>query len=135
MRKTKFCAKSSGGIKSVLSGVLIIWCTFLLLSLSFSVILFSGDDPTRSTSLVSIGSFVLSGAIGTLINRKLLPSADKRTPLFSSLFTVLIYLSASAILSAGISLGAIISSLCFMGASFLVGIPKKKKVRKHSRRA
>ena len=134
MKKTKFSAKSSGGIKPVLLGSLIIWCTFLLISLIFSVILFSGEDPARSTSLVSIGAFVISGAVGTLINGKLLSPVDKKTARFSSLLTVLIYLSASAILSAGISLGAIISAICFMGASMLVGIPKKKKARKHRHR-
>ena len=134
MRKTKSSLKSSGGIKPMLFGALVIWCTFLLLSLIFSLILFSGDDPTRSTALLSIGAFVISGALGTLINRRLIPSADKSTSLLSSLLTVIIYLLVSVVLSAGISLGAVLSALCFMGASALVGIPKRKKTKRHARR-
>ena len=134
MKKTKFTSKSSGGIKPMLLGALVIWSAFLVLSLAFAVVLFSGDDPTRSSALFSLIAFILSGAVGTAINKKIsLP--EKNTALLSALVTALVYLCVSAVVSGRISFGAIISAACFMGASAIVGIPKKKKAKKHGHRA
>ena len=133
MKKSKSGTKSKGGIKEMLFGTLMIWGLFLLFSLIFAIILFSGEDPTGSTALFSIIAFVLSGALGTLLNRKLFARCDKNVPLISALISAIAYAVISVITSGKISVGALISALCFLGSAVLVSLPKKKKAKRHAR--
>ena len=132
MRKIKSSAKSKSGIKQILCGALTVWAMFFILSFVFSVILFSGDDPTGSTALFSMIAFILSGGIGTLVNRKIFSRCDKNIPLISSLVCALAYAVISIIASGKLSLGSLITALCFLGASALASITKKKKAKRHA---
>ncbi len=133
MKNSRFAAKGAIGIKGALLGTLVIWCVFLIFSLVFAAVLFSGDDPTGSTSLFSIIAFVLSGGIGSLINRMLFSRTEKNVPLFSAVLSTIIYLCISAVASARISLGAIISAISFMGAAMIATFKRRKKQKRRYR--
>lgn len=132
MKKTRSASKSAGGIKEFILGILIIWCSFIVFSLIFAAVLFSGDDPTGSASLFSLIAFILSGAVGTVLNRRLFSRSDKNVPLFSALISAVIYLVISTVVSGRISIGALVSMLCFAGSSLAVAIPKKKRQKRRT---
>lgn len=133
MKKSKSDTRGKGGIRNTLLGALIIWLLFILFSFILAIILFSGDDPTASTALFSIIAFIVSGALGTLINRRAFRQSAINVPLFSSLLCAFIYAVISAVASGRISFGALITAICFIGASILVSIPKRKKAKRHAR--
>ena len=133
MKKTRSDSRSKSTLKSILFGILIIWGLFFVLSLLFTVILFSGQDPTGSTSLFSLISFMAAGALGTLLNKRFFKGYPTNTPLFSLFASAIIYVAISAIITGKISIGCLISAVCFILLSMLCLIKKKKKIKRRSR--
>ena len=133
MKKIRHGAKKSSAGRSVALGVCFIWGFFLLFSLIFTAVLFSGENPTASTALFSLIAFMLAGALGTIANKRIFASCPINAPLFSAIATVIIYLSISAIISGGIKFGALISTACFLLIASLLSLSKKKKAKHRAR--
>ncbi len=133
MKKIRHGAKKSSAVRSIALGVSLIWGFFLLFSLIFTVVLFSGENPTASTALFSLIAFMLAGALGTIANKRIFASCPINAPLFSAITAVIIYLLISAIISGGIKFGALTSSICFITVAFLLSLLKKDKTRRKHR--
>lgn len=133
MKKSRSGKGSQSKIIPIALGTLIIWGFFFALSLVFTVILFSGDDPTASTALFSLISFVASGALATLINKRIFKSSAVNAPLFSALSSAIIYLVACTVASGRISVGCIINTACFILICMLASIQRKKKSKRRAR--
>ena len=127
--------KSQSPFISVVLGGVVILIAFLLISLAVTLILYNTPDPTAQTGLYSILSFVLSGALGVFINRKLFGKDSIAAPAASSLTIVIAFLLITLILHQKIPSGNLISALCFAIATILAFlISKKKNPSKHRRR-
>ena len=133
MKKFRHGAEKRSAVRSIALGVCLIWGFFLLFSLIFTVILFSGENPTASTALFSLIAFMIAGALGTIANKRFFASCSINAPLFSAIATVIIYLSISAIISGGIKFGALISTGCFLLIVSLLSLYKKKKAKHRAR--
>ena len=105
MKKSRFNGGGKSAIKDIAFGTLIIWGAFLVLSLLFSLILFFGDDPTANTALFSLIAFMCAAAIAALINKRLFQSSSLNAPLLSAIFSAVLYLIISGIVSGKISIG------------------------------
>ena len=132
MKKSRSGRDSKSGFKSIILGAAVIWCLFIVLSLVFTVVLFSGENPTGSTALFSLISFIASGGLGTLLNKKLFKSCEMNAPLFSALLSAAVYLVISAISSGRISIGCLINTLCFVLISLLFSVARKKKNKRYT---
>lgn len=133
MKKSRSVKANQSKILPIALGFLTIWGIFFSLSLIFAIILFSGDDPTGSTDLFSLISFMAAAAIASLINKRIFKSCAANAPLLSALLSALVYLLISAVASGKISMGCIISAACFILIAALASIQKKKKVKRHKR--
>ena len=133
MKKTRGARDNKSVFKPIVLGTAVIWCLFIALSLIFSVILFSGENPTGSTALFSLISFIASGGIGTLLNKQFFKSCEVNSPLFSALLCAAIYLVISAVASGRISIGCLINTACFILISLLFSIKRTKKSKRHAR--
>ena len=130
MKKTH-SVRSSSALKPILLGVLVIWSVFFALSLVCTVILYSGSDPTPKAPLFSLISFMTAGALGSLINKKLFGVSMARAPLFSALLSAGLFVFLSAISMGRISVGTLISAVCFMLICTLASLKGRKKQRRH----
>ena len=133
MKKSKSGMGKKSIIKPIALGAVMIWGIFLLLSLIMTAILFSGEDPTSKPALFSIIAFILSGALATLINKRIFKSYALNTPMLSALATAILYLSISAVICGGIKIGALISAACFITMTALLSLSKPKKARRRAR--
>ena len=130
--KKRFISGSTGSpIKSVLIGTLAIILSFFILSLIFTVIAYSTDDPTSKSPLFSVLAFVLSGGIGAAVNVKLMGVDVGARTLLPSVISLVLFLIISAGCSGGISGGSLMSALIFslvtIFALFLAGRKKRAK--------
>lgn len=135
MKKSRANKGSKSVFKAILLGTLLIWSVFFATSLLFAVILFSGENPTASTSLFSLIAFLISGAAGTLLNKILLKSCKLNAPLVSALLSAGIYIAISTVASGKISTACLINAFCFTVIALLFSLakPKRKRVKRHSR--
>ena len=134
MKKTRSYSASGSALKPIAVGFLVIWGSFIILSLIISLILFNGDDPTERTSLFSLIAFIGAGAIGTLINKRLFKLASLNSPIISAVAAVIVYVVTSAIISGKIGIGCLINAVCFILISLLFSAKGNKKTRTAYRR-
>ena len=132
MKKSRYTKGNSSAFKPILLGALVIWLLFFAISLAFTVILYSGNDPTPKTALFSLISFMTAGALGSLINKKLFGVGAAKAPLFSALLSAAVFVCISAISMGKISVGTLISAVCFMLICTLASLKRRKKQRRHT---
>lgn len=133
MKKTRSYKREGSLPKQIVLGSLLIWSIFIVFSLIFAVILYSGDNPTASTKLFSLISFTASGGLGSLLNKKIF-SSDMNVPLFCAVLCALVYIMISCISSGKIYIGALISAVCFILISVIASLTKKKKPKRRAAR-
>ncbi len=126
--------KALSPVASVLYGMLILTVSFIATSLVIALIAYNTPDPTAHEGLLSILSFVVSGAIGVFINSKLFGREKSSLPLFSSLFILVIFLTVSLISCGKIAVGNLMSSLCFILVTIFLFFIAKRKPAKHAHR-
>ena len=132
MKKSRAARDNKSVLKPIVLGTAVIWCLFIALSLIFTVILFTGENPTGSTALFSLISFIASGGIGTLLNKQFFKSCEMNTPLFSALLSAAVYLVICTISSGRISIGCLINTVCFILISLLFSVTRKKRNKRHT---
>lgn len=126
--------KARSPVASVFFGMLILTVSFITTSLVIALIAYNTPDPTAHEGLLSILSFVISGGVGVFINTKLFGRDKTTLPLFSSLFILIIFLTVSLISCGKITVGSIMSSLCFILVTLFLFFIAKRKPAKYARR-
>ena len=132
MKKTRYTKGNSSIFKPILLGALVIWLLFFVISLVCTVILYAGNDPTPKATLFSLISFMAAGAIGSLINKKLFGTVATKAPLFSALISAAVFVCLCAVSMGKISVGTLISAVCFMLICTLASLKRRKKQRRHT---
>ena len=132
MKKARHTARGGSLLKPILLGSLMIWILFFAITLLCTVVLYSGNDPTPRATLLSIISFMLAGALGSLIGKRLFRTDLVNAPFLSALLCATVFVFISAIANGKIRLGTLITAVCFMLISALITLPKRRKQKRHA---
>ena len=116
-----------GFIKSLFLGISINALAFIVFAFIIASVAYGTDDPTAMTALLSITAFVLSGAIGTIINVRLFKNGKSSLPYFCTAGSLAIFLIISLIAGGSLSVGHIISAACFALIAVLSALAAKNK--------
>ena len=127
MKKTRYAKGNGSALKSILLGALLIWILFFVISLVCTFILYSGNDPTPKATLFSLASFMLAGAIGSLMNKRIFHPSLSNAPFLSALLCAIVFIFLSTVANGRLPIGTLISAVCFMLISAIASVPKRKK--------
>lgn len=105
-------------IKKTALGLVIISVTYLFLAAICSVFAFLKNYAPSKYGFLSAVTFIISGAIGSFLNAKILKSRFKHTVLYSALMDAL-YLGIVLLINKKITGNSIMNSVCFILASIL----------------
>ncbi len=122
----------SYGIKGLLFASLTAISMILILSLIFSILATSSENPGEKTDLYALFALVLAGIFSGFINSKVIGHGKT---ILSSAFTALVMLLSGIIVSGGmVAGGAFMNYASFIGTS-IVGsyLGKRREKRMHKR--
>lgn len=134
MKKRKSAEKSSG-IRSLIRGILINAAVYTALSLIFTVIAYTSDDPLGCGGYFSIASMIVCGAVcGFAVSKK--SEGAYTAPLCSLIFSLIMLILGICISGKAPRIGSVVSCLIYVAVciifSKLASVhAARKRVRRH----
>lgn len=131
MKKKKW-GKDIGPVKSMFLGFLFALLSFVLLSLVFSVFIYSSANPTKNLEFISLIILLLSGAVSSLVITRFKAENGSLNAILSCLLFSVFDIFLSLILSGGkVRAVCLLNLICYMSiATLFAFIGKKRNKRK-----